>query len=687
MRLYHQQAYILFVLLALLQPIHSDALNPTQCLADVISCATNPSSQDCVSTVNISNTTAFSVLRTSKGSPIPILPNSTDAANAISYTGCVDYCGTGRAPFSWNIFSQEFSAWLLPYLALLSQLPFGARRRMDNLMSVALTLGSPILAGYSLFMTLLNARWANDQLFARIDYPSAVVRQSVVRALSSLQQVPLRVHPGKSARFESLVVHPDNDNWWTTLAAELDYSHPWSVASATSITWVVITYLLTVADSVSNVEVNVDSTGQGTGSVWLCLLPIVAGWLVLSPKCDYTRVHNAYDKANRQVIAADSSDPTAAPAHVVSNFGLTISPNPDWELHEGDITSPDELQISPVFNYARTLSWARTTYVTSLYYRAAWRKLNNRVGVDGERIPGNVHNHVPPESRLGSRDQIIDYCRPDRHKWPGVNVVWPRGVIFNMIVASLVSLQLQWGTIGAAIVADWFTPAVGLGCRSLAYLIYGALSTTVWILLVSSSVLGYVGHPLIIEDLATPDLESDEQCTPSTPSAPSAPSKLPKCTPTASIKGNGSGLSMRVNLATPLDEIQTSDEEENVFLEIVSAAAPSITAIEYSRAVRPHGRAIARVADWLRWIGKSLAIVNAIGIIANSVFDYAGVYETCYCNSNIYSWGSLAFYVINPNSSDIDLARSARIGSIALALTCCTSFVGTIYLIRDSLPS
>ena len=403
----------------------------------------------------MSNTTAFSILRTSQGRNV----TSADNATALSYTGCTQYCGIGLEQFSWTSFAQEYAAWLLPYLALVSQLPFGARRRMDNLMSAVLTLGSPTLAGYSLYMTLLNARWVNDKLFAGIDYPSAAVRRSVVRVLSSLQQVPLCVHPGEDGRFESLVVHPDNDSWWTVLAEELDYTHRWSIASATSIAWVVIAYLLTVADSIYNFPDSIESSGQGTGSGWLWLLPIVVGWLVLSPKCDYKRVHDAYHKANRQVFVADSEDRIAAPSYVTSNFGLTINPSPDW-LFGRDVASPDESRIPPVFNYARIFSWYRNVYLTNLSYRAAWRKSSNRVGVDGKHITGNVRTDVPRAGRLGTREQIIHYCRPDDRECTAASVLWPRGLLCNMIVASLMSLQLQWGTTGAAFLVVWFTPTV-----------------------------------------------------------------------------------------------------------------------------------------------------------------------------------------------------------------------------------
>jgi len=191
---------------------------------------------------------------------------------------------------------------------------------------------------------------------------------------------------------------------------------------------------------------------------------------------------------------------------------------------------------------------------------------------------------------------------------------------------------------------------------------YGLLSTTVWILLVSSSILGYHAHHLI-DDLPTPgaDTESDEQRTP--------------------IVGG--------SVAIPLQEIQPPNAATEECSSLNTDEPASVTTLEYFHTTgRVHARTMERVADWLRWIGKSLAIVNAIGIIANSMFQYASVYDNCYCDSSVYTWGlSNAFDVISPIQSDFDLARKAWIGALALSLTSCTFFVGTIYLIRDSLPS
>ena len=43
-----------------------------------------------------------------------------------TYEQCVQQCGGGVGEFKWTMFSQDFSTWLLPWFALMFQLPFGA---------------------------------------------------------------------------------------------------------------------------------------------------------------------------------------------------------------------------------------------------------------------------------------------------------------------------------------------------------------------------------------------------------------------------------------------------------------------------------------------------------------------------------------------------------------------------------
>jgi len=66
-----------------------------------------------------------------KGDPV----NDPKLAVGLTYKACISLCGREQEKFDWTIFSQQFSAWLLPWLALVSQIPFGAENRLDNLIS------------------------------------------------------------------------------------------------------------------------------------------------------------------------------------------------------------------------------------------------------------------------------------------------------------------------------------------------------------------------------------------------------------------------------------------------------------------------------------------------------------------------------------------------------------------------
>ncbi|KAF8839344.1 hypothetical protein BDN67DRAFT_997316 [Paxillus ammoniavirescens] len=369
-------------------------------------------------------------------------------ATAITIDACYSQCGTGQEPFEWETFSQDFGAWLLPYLALISQLPFGGKDHLDNLMSAVLTVGPPTLAGYSLFLTLLNTRWINRQ-FSHIDYPTRQVRKMVVRVLSSLQQVPLQIRPGGAAVFESLVILPENDKWWETFYDSLNYTHTWSISSAMSITWVIIAYLLTIADSLSNVIDNINSNGQGTGSVWLWLLPIVIGWLVLAPKCAYDCIIHAYDRANECIVVVEETRNTTRP-----NLGLIVEPK------DGDLSSPDEARTPPVFNYSRALLWSRSVYIALLYYDVAWSRAQNNQPVHGTVWNGGNSADVPDEHWKGVHRQIMAYCQPLDDDTKVDTFRLAPEIIKHMILASLMSLALQWATTGAAVLAVWFTPTM-----------------------------------------------------------------------------------------------------------------------------------------------------------------------------------------------------------------------------------
>ena len=209
----------------------------------------------------------------------------------------------------WMVFSQQFSSWLLPWLTLVSQLPFGTNDKFDNFVAMLLTVGSPTLAAYSLALTVMNGRWIARR-FSSYNYPNT---KNAIRILASLQQSPLQVSSDESL-LSSLVVLRENDEWWTELVVWLDYTYTWSISAVASIIWVVIAYLFAVIDSFSgDVTTTVDTNGQSVGSVWLWLLPVVVGWLQISPKCDSVRLDTAVSRANRiAYVATPNGEPELA---------------------------------------------------------------------------------------------------------------------------------------------------------------------------------------------------------------------------------------------------------------------------------------------------------------------------------------------------------------------------------------
>ena len=383
----------------------------------------------------------------------PLSP-STSNATAITYDLCVSQCGAGQEPFQWTVFSQQFSSWLLPWLALVSQLPFGANDKLDNLESMLLTLGSPTLAAYSLALTVLNGRWI-AKLFLNYRYPNV---NSAVRILSSLQQSPLRVDTD-DVLLASLIMLPQNDEWWEELVVWLEYTHTWSISAATSIAWVIIAYIFTIIDYFSQGVQNVlNANGQGVGSVgslWLWLLPIVVGWLQLSPKCDSMRLHQAVDRANSIAYVANSTPQPIRAKNISRNRAITI------KRSELDKARLDECSTPPIYNYARFLPWVQTVVIVS-----------DAFGIICER--DHHHDPIVPGTQWRDRNsqggdaltdlQVQNYSLPrpgsiyhlPRHKW-GLD----SSALSRMFLASALALILQWGTTGAAVIIVWFTPTIG----------------------------------------------------------------------------------------------------------------------------------------------------------------------------------------------------------------------------------
>ncbi|EIW75036.1 hypothetical protein CONPUDRAFT_66882 [Coniophora puteana RWD-64-598 SS2] len=446
-------------------------VNFTSCLANVQNFYNDTSNQKYANYSQLNNS-----LLDNNGFPVAFADIFT--STAITYTVCTNWCGSGDESFEWTNFSQQFSAWLLPYLALLSQLPFGARYRSDNLMSAVLTAGSPTLAGYTLFCTMLNTRWISQSFESVRKFPNTA---QAARVLSNLQQVPLRVNP-HSAMLSSLVVLPENDQWWSEFSESLNYKNTWSISAAVSIAWVIVAYALTVADSLANVNDNIDSVGQSIGTAFLWLIPVVIGWQQLSPKCDFDRLSRAFDHSEAKAYIATHHGSVKV-GELTEERAISIGP----EAME-DVMSPDEDATPPIFNYSRVFGWSRSAEEVLRAFQYASKRAFVHKPVDPEREweVGDGES-IHPGNRHGAPYDVEMYCGRMRFEPSS----WGSGVWGRIVFASVAGLMLQWGTTGGAVMMVWFTPTTKLGCRSFSYLIYGALSTIIWMLMLASSIAAH----------------------------------------------------------------------------------------------------------------------------------------------------------------------------------------------------
>jgi len=173
---------------------------------------------------------------------------SSSEAIGADYATCLVYCGDSSDAFSWSLFSPQFTGWLLPFLALLAQLPYESDGTWHDFMSLILTVGSPLLAMYSLTLTILNSRHLKQRLeeaFPGNDIRLRALKDNIFHTLTLSQQEPFQLgsldaYPGMSIETEQ--------EWWDEARKTISGKERWFTASlaaqavtvliAFSFTWV-----------------------------------------------------------------------------------------------------------------------------------------------------------------------------------------------------------------------------------------------------------------------------------------------------------------------------------------------------------------------------------------------------------------------------------------------------------------
>ena len=184
----------------------------------------------------------------------------------VNYETCINYCGYGSTPPKWSTFSPQFTAWLLPFIALTAQLPFQTVTTWDNLMSALLTVGSPALAAYSLTLTFFGTRWLQKQCAGATDLlpESTADEQATKRKLTSIFDNMKEVlclaqqEPYENLDFDQNPTNIDAEvEWWGRLHKIVQKTKRGYTASFVhQLLWVNIAFAFAVVDAFGSERVS-----------------------------------------------------------------------------------------------------------------------------------------------------------------------------------------------------------------------------------------------------------------------------------------------------------------------------------------------------------------------------------------------------------------------------------------------
>ncbi|EJD38896.1 hypothetical protein AURDEDRAFT_116328 [Auricularia subglabra TFB-10046 SS5] len=419
------------------------------------------------------------------GNPVSNVSN----AQGLTLPACEAYCGTSHAQFQWFTFSQEFSSWLLPWLALSSQLPFGGTSRLENALAGLLVVGSPALAVYSLSLTVLQRRWI-ERRFAGMStvVPNARLIQRVLIALQQASVVLADTGVGRPPLLESLIVLPENDRWWHSLAQRIERAPMWTASAGFSIFWVVLALGFTIVDSIASPARDISNHGHAVGAVWLWLVPVVAGWLQARFEPDPGRLVREVAHANENAyVASENSDEPVLARMISQRQALTVTLR----------VRTDADRPAPIFAGARIFKGSavveKIASMCDAFRDSAEMHVPVSAGGTGDKQWAiGPCDDVQGTNRRGSAEQVRAYCAPrDPHAQQSR---WAPGVFRRIARAAACAMFMQWSTTGAAIAITYLTPTIGLGCRSGSFLIYGFVATVSWAHLVFASILAHAAE-------------------------------------------------------------------------------------------------------------------------------------------------------------------------------------------------
>jgi hypothetical protein len=276
--------------------------------------------------------------------------NSTNA-RAVTYPVCRLVCGDKPDSFRWTKFAPHFTAWLLPWISLATLIPADLSGIGDKLLALALTLGSPVLSGYNLYLTVLSNRWVDDHF---LTIPHQQIGQ-IIDMIKTSPQFPLHFVTDNVVVPERIKNQPNSSHSFAFL-------------------WSILAFGITTSIYFTSAEGDIDLIGQGIGALWLWLLPITLGWSfqsIMSDPDSFQLTINTVNHVPPPATGHVTPTPFSDNGHVDATFTENandavggggenpyVNPPPQTQLRKqrncGSTWSPVEASLSMASNHIST---------------------------------------------------------------------------------------------------------------------------------------------------------------------------------------------------------------------------------------------------------------------------------------------------------------------------------------------
>ena len=455
-------------------------------------------------------------------------------------------------------------------------------------------------------------------------------RVNLPRAISALQHIPFKIETS-GALLPSLIVLPQNDKYWKCLGVAARRTRQWSIPVAMNIVWVLVAFLFTVVDSFVDFDYFLTvpgDAGYSIAAVWTYLLPVVVGWLHVGSQPEAEHLHDALNEAHEMAFVATSGDPIPA-TQIPNRFTRAIEPS----TRLIDYANADEKKTAPIFNYARVFIWSQyAEHILRLYEHAAERA-DQRITVDGGIWASTDVDAIVAQDRSGNEAEVMHYCTP-----MGADVPRP----FSQ------QIPLPHTT---------YTPAA-----------------------------------FPPNDPTKEDEENGETVVPVKPVfATEVFHRITFATILAlGLQWGTTGASVLIHIFTPPKglgcraltfSVYGSAGTVSFFLVLISSILAHSARLQTPRGKRSAWKILLGcLAAITRWLGKTIAMLNGLGLLLTCGMQFGGMYDNCFCSSTIFGGdpnGLVKFVGPDIKGSEV---YGYWIGGIVMAFGVSIMYIFAIYV-------